>query len=192
MFLKSEVRISVAVAALIGVAALLATPASAQMSVTTIGATDAQACYNDASDRAETSLDNCTEALRRKNLSRRDERATLVNRGIILNRRERYAEAIADFDAALNDDDTLAPAYLNRGNSYFFLGDLNAALGDYDAAIANQLNQLHVAWYNKGLVYLEQKRADDARDAFRRALDIQPDFSAAANQLEKLGVATAD
>lgn len=164
----------------------LAAPAAAQMSVTTIGASDAQLCFDAARDPMTRSTNDCDEALERGGLSRRDEIATRVNRGVLLNRNGRIDEALADFDYALGRDSTLAEAYLNRGNSYYFQRRYDDAIADYEASLRYELGKAHIAWYNIGLAYEAKKETVKARDAYRTALEIKPDFGPA---LDKIGVA---
>ncbi|MCB2113361.1 MAG: tetratricopeptide repeat protein [Parvularculaceae bacterium] len=161
----------------------------AQMSVTTIGATDARLCYEAAQDPLTTSTLECDQALKRGNLSVRDELATHVNRGVLLNRSGRVGEAIDEFDYALERNETLAEAYLNRGNSYYFLKRYDEAIADYDAALKYELTKAHIAWYNIGLAYEAKKDTLKAKDAYRTSLSIQSDFAPAQ---KKIGGGEAD
>ena len=45
-------------------------------------------------------------------------------------------QVIADFDRAIELDPTDTLAYYNRGNAHSDLGDLDAALADYQSALA--------------------------------------------------------
>jgi len=167
---------------------LAAAPAAAQMSVTTIGATDAQLCFDAARNLMTTSTAECDEALKRGGLSARDELATHVNRGVLLNRSGRVSEALDEFDYALGENETLAEAYLNRGNSYYFLKRYDEAIADYEASLEYELTKAHIAWYNIGLAYEAKKDLLKAKDAYRTSLAIQPDFGPA---LKKMGESTA-
>ncbi len=169
---------------LIGLAtALAATSAQAQLAVTTFGATDAQACYDDARSDAATSTESCDAALKGQALTRRDRIATLVNRGIVHNRAGRLTDALADFNAALDADGSLGEAYLNRGNARFLAGQYDLAVADYEKSLDTELSKPWVAWYNIGLAREAQKDARAARTAYERSLDINPSFGPARKKL---------
>lgn len=158
--------------------------ASAQMAVSTFGATDAQLCYQAAVDQFASDTEDCDQALKDGAMTMRDRMATYVNRGIILNRAGRLDEALDDFDKALDRDDGLAEAYLNRGNTYFLMRQYDDAISDYEAALRYDLKKADIAWYNIGLAH-EAKRDDvKAKEAYRTALEINPDFGPA---LRKIG-----
>lgn len=157
--------------------------ASAQTAVTTLGADDARNCYHDALNATVTDSDSCDTALRSSNLTKKDERATFVNRGIILNRAGKYDEAIKDFDRALAGKGDLAEALLNRGNSYFLKGQLDQALDDYEASIEAGLQKVHFAWYNIGLVRGARKDWQGAIVAFEKALEANPGYTPAQEKL---------
>ena len=166
--------------------ALLAPAASAQLSVTTIGATNAQACYEDARGMTSDAA-RCDEALEEDALSPKDRQATLVNRGIIHNRAGRYEKALADFDAALDRDPALAEAWLNRGNTLLLTGRADAAIENYQAALDNGIGAAAIAWYNIGLAYEAKDDAAKAREAFTKALEIDPAFALARDKLAGAG-----
>lgn len=172
-------------AACLAAAAVLAGQAGAQMSVTTIGATDAVSCYNNAQDDFSKDTDACDKALADGRMNQTDRKKTLVNRGVIRNRAGALAEAKADFNAALAIDEALGEAYLNRGNSHYLERQFNAALADYQRALEAGVNKPWAAWYNIGLVYQAQNKQDEARAAFEKALELNPDFSQAKQKLER-------
>jgi len=76
-----------------------------------------------------------------------DHRGAVMGRAVVFTQTERYAEAIAEYqhlirflEDTLEDDDvtgkgTLAAAYANRGIVYDRLGDYQAALDSYIAAL---------------------------------------------------------
>ncbi len=146
------------------------------MSVTTIGATDAAACYQNAVNQLSQDVDPCDAALGDRATSRADRKKTLVNRGVIYNRRGEYNEALADFNDAIDLDETIAEAYLNRGNTWFFAGRLDDAMADYEKALALDVSEPWAAWYNIGLIHDARNERDEAQEAYRKALDLNPDF----------------
>ena len=168
---------------MIAAAFAITSPAAAQMSVSTFGATDAQGCYEDALSEATTSVDRCDAALRGQPLTKRDRLATLVNRGVIQNRAGRLDAALADFNAALEGDSALGEAFLNRGNAQFLLGKYDLAIADYERSLETDLSKPWVAWYNIGLAREAQKDARGARTAYERALEANPDFGLARKKL---------
>jgi tetratricopeptide (TPR) repeat protein len=165
------------------VAALATSPVAAQMSVTTFGATDARACYEDAFEGFARSTASCDAALRKGGLTQRDETATYVNRGVIYNRMGEPEAALADFDIALARDPGLGEAMINRGNSLYLKGDYSSAISEYERALETGTSKAHVAWFNIGLAEEARKRPDAAAAAYRKALEINPDFAMARDKL---------
>jgi tetratricopeptide (TPR) repeat protein len=159
-------------------------PAAAQMAVTTVGATDGSLCYQNAQNDFSTDTGPCDEAIRDTATSRRDKMKTYVNRGIIYNRKGDLEAAVADFNAALEINDGIAEAYLNRGNSYFLAARYDDALADYEQSLLLEISKPWAAWYNIGLVYDAKKDADKARAAYQKALALNPDFTQARLKLE--------
>lgn len=164
---------------------LWATSAQAQLSVTTLGATDAAQCFQNANDEFTNDTNPCDKALADRATTRTDRKKALVNRGIIFNRMDRVDAALRDFNEALGIDDDLAEAWLNRGNSFFRAGRYDEALADYEKALALDVAQPWAAWYNIGLVYDAQKRPDEAREAYQNSLSLNPDFALARRKLER-------
>lgn len=162
----------------------LCVPAGAQMSVTTIGATDAVSCFNNASDDFSTDTSPCDRALADHATSPRDRVKTLVNRGIIHNRNGNLQAALDDFNTALDLDNDLAEAYLNRGNTWFLSGQLDSALADYEKALDLGVGKPWAAWYNIGLAYDAQEETEKATEAYKKALEANPNFTLAQRKLE--------
>ena len=159
-------------------------PAAAQMSVTTIGATDAVGCFQNAADEFTSETDPCDRALKDPGTTRADRKKTLVNRGVIHNRNGNLSAALNDFNNALQIDGDLGEAYLNRGNSHFLSGRYDDAMSDYRRALDLDVSKPWAAWYNIGLVYQAQKNADKAREAYENALSANPNFTQARQKLE--------
>ena len=176
----------------LGIALIAPFGAQAQMAVSTFGATDAQLCYRAAADDFATDADVCDNALKGGAMTARDRIATLVNRGIILNRQGRLDEALADFDKALEKNGELAEAFLNRGNTYYLMRRYDEAIEDYRASLRHDLKQPHVAWYNIGLAQQAKKDDVKAKEAYRMALEIDPDFGPARKKLGLTDTPTDD
>ena len=162
----------------------LVQPANAQLSVTTVGATDAAACYRSANDQFSSETAACDRALRNRITTREDKLKTYVNRGIIYNRNGALQAAVDDFNAALEIDRNSAEAYLNRGNSWYRAGQYSDALADYEYALQLDVNKPWAAWYNIGLVHDAQGETEKAMQAYQTALKLNPNFSLAKNKLK--------
>jgi tetratricopeptide (TPR) repeat protein len=156
----------------------------AQAGVSTFGSSLARDCFEKAQTGAkDTGLEDCGKALAQDQLSGRDRAATLVNRGIIYNRTRQLDLALADFDAALQLNQELGEAHLNRGNTHFFRREFEAAAADYTKAIELKCSDIQVAYYNRALVALVTGRFDDATGDLNSALAVKPDFKDATQQL---------
>ncbi len=167
------------------VALAIAAPSRAQMSVTTFGATDAQECFKNASRESNRDTTPCDDALRGY-LGSADRQATLVNRGIILNRLGRLMEAREDFNAALATNSALPEAYLNRGNTYYLAGRDDQAIRDYELSLQYGVSEPWSAWFNIGLAYESKGDREKAREAYQKALDLSPGFTQAQAKLASL------
>lgn len=165
------------------IAAALAHDAAAQLAVSTLGPTEAQACYKNARNERSRTLAPCDAALEAE-LSDLDRKSTLVNRGIIRNRRSELQAALGDFNAALKIDAALAEAFLNRGNTFYLAARYDRALADYEKALALEIDEPWAAWYNIGLVRDALQDAAGARAAYEQALALNPDFAPARKKLE--------
>ena len=158
--------------------------ALAQLSSTTFGNSEAALCYRSALNEASRDVSSCDLALARGDLTIGDENKTLVNRAIIYNRRGDYEAAFADLNRAIDRAPDLAEAFVNRGNAYFMTGNFKNALSDYETALLKDIKDKAAAWYNIGLTYERLNRPLDAREAFNRALEHNPEFAPARAKLE--------
>lgn len=159
-------------------------PALAQLSVSTIGATEAAACFQNANDHFSSNTKPCDDALKDATTTRRDRMKTYVNRGIIHNRIGSLQLALDDFNAALEIDDELGEAYLNRGNSWYLAERYDDALSDYERSLALDVAKPWAAWYNIGLVHDARKESDKAQEAYKKALEINPNFTLAKQKIK--------
>ena len=163
----------------------LAAASPSQAAVSVFGTSLARECFENAQLGTSTSgIDSCDKALKQEQLTPGDRAATLVNRGIILNRARKLDAALADFSAALKLRPELGEAHLNRGNTYFFRREFESALGDYTQAIEQETSDLHVAYFNRALVHEVMKDYDAARADLAQALSLSPNFLQATQRLD--------
>lgn len=104
-------------------------------------------------------------------------RSAQHNRGLLRLLRQEYAEAEADFMALIERGD-LNAVYL-RGLARHRQGHFDAALTDYNVAIAHETDQLIVALTERGNLYLERGDFKQAFSDYREALARDPAHRAA-------------
>jgi tetratricopeptide (TPR) repeat protein len=156
-------------------------------SVVTFGNTDAELCYR-AAEMARIpagSLDHCDAALKDRGLARKDQVATLINRGVLYNHRGDYTAAIADFEAALELDPAASAAYVNRGNAYFHSRQFDRAIEDYSTSLQMNSRNPHLAHFNRGLVNEAKQEEKLAFADFLRASELRPDWEPALTRVQE-------
>jgi tetratricopeptide (TPR) repeat protein len=98
----------------------------------------------------------------------------LCNRAYTYNLLEKYTEAQADFDKALEINPKFAYAYSNRAFSKMKLKLYDAALADIDSAIAIDDKEAY-AYRNLGVYYLEMEDYTKAMEQLQRARALDQD-----------------
>lgn len=111
--------------------------------------------------------------------------------GIWLHQAGRHAEALdkLELSSALEPDN--AAWHNDLGNVLFALGELDGAAQAYGAALEITPAD-HMIWNNLGAAHLQQGRRDEAIAAFRRAVEIAPEFLPALLHLGNLFEAAGD
>jgi tetratricopeptide (TPR) repeat protein len=99
-------------------------------------------------------------------------------RGEALNRLGRYAEALADFDAALALRPDFEDARHGRGVCLLGLERLEEALVVFDAVLRTRPDDVE-AWLNRGVTLQLTRRLEEAVQSFERAGELRPDFGEA-------------
>lgn len=186
-------RIRVGIPALIVcLTAAMASPALAQRSdaraVTIIGG-DAysQRCMTEvgAGLHGDDTLTACTRALRNPRLAEESEILLMINRGIVLLRRGENTDALAQFDAVLEEDDEHAEARLNRAAVLVQMQQYGAAIADITQALSLGVTEPHKAYFNRGVAREQLGDLRGAYEDYRTALEIQPDWGPANAELAR-------
>jgi predicted TPR repeat methyltransferase len=100
------------------------------------------------------------------------------NRGLLLHRLARPAEALASCDRAIALAPSLSGAHVNRGNALSALGRRDEALAAYDQALALSPDQAE-AHLGRGNLLCDEGRHDTALAAYDRALALKPGLAEA-------------
>jgi tetratricopeptide (TPR) repeat protein len=172
------------------VALLMATPASA--AVVTVGDEFSTSCYAAAAaERSDYSaLEVCNTALEESFLNRHNRSATLINRGIIYLYRGQYAEALADFDAAIEADPGLAEGYTHRGVALLAHRDYRSAIEALDRGLALDPSEPAKVYFNRAIAHEELGDVAAAYHDYQRAAELAPDWSPARRELARFRVTT--
>jgi len=96
-----------------------------------------------------------------------------------------YAEAIAEFDKAI-DLDTHKVPYLFRGIAYNHIGNYTQAIADFDKVIQLDVDE-SAAYHLRGTAYYNIGNYNQAIADFDKAIELQPNFKEAREQ-RKLAV----
>jgi tetratricopeptide (TPR) repeat protein len=170
----------------LGAVGVVGTTSQSQAVTIVIGGGLATECYATAEyGDAFTAFDICTRALQNQALSVRDRAATYVNRSVIRLRVRDFSGAIADCEQSIQRWPQLSEPYVNRGAALINMERPQEALRDLDLAINMGLEKVHLAYYNRGLA---KEKMNDARGAYadyRRALELDPTFTLANEQLQR-------
>ncbi|GHA19951.1 hypothetical protein GCM10008090_32180 [Arenicella chitinivorans] len=181
--------VSIILAALIS---LMSSAAVAQTSSLIGGSGFANACYQNSQRATQTlgvarqSLEPCNRAINDAALPKADMIASLVNRGIIHAALQDYVAAAKDYNRALELDETLGEAYINRGNLWFLAQRFDAAISDYDSALRYGVVNEHVAYLNRGMALEQLGQREAARASYQQALEIIPQWPPAMLRVERL------
>jgi tetratricopeptide (TPR) repeat protein len=172
----------------IGMAALIAPGAHA--AVTVLGNGVAQSCYETAEfgGNPRDGITTCDVALNQTALSISDRAATYVNRGILKSRNDDSNGALDDYDRGLKLNANLGEGYVDRGAVLIVLQRYDDALKDIDKGIGLGSKQLEIAYYDRAIVDEALGDIRGAYEDYKKAVELQPDFTLASEQLQRFKV----
>lgn len=175
----------------LGMTALAVVGAQAQI-VVSHGSGAGHDCYVHARFAFEPTegIRDCTIALGQP-LSASDRAATYDNRGIILNRQERFDEAVADFNRATTLRPDLGDAYINLGSVLIRQKSYEQALAQIDKGMQLGASFPHIGYYDRALALELLGRYQEAYHDYKKALEIEPSFSLASERLKDFVVTPA-
>lgn len=178
-------KLSAVVFCIAGVLAF-ALPASAATIVIGVNGS-AHACYWAARNQDTGGLKVCATALGEQ-LSPRDRAATLINRSALLIKALDYNGGLADCDESIRTYPSLGEAYLNRGVALRELGEIDAAIDALNQGLKVGLQRPQLAYYDLAMAKEDLGDAKGAYHDYKTALQLEPDFALAAEQLKRFRV----
>jgi tetratricopeptide (TPR) repeat protein len=109
--------------------------------------------------------------------------ASLLERGVQLEEAGRLEDAISATKRALQLDPRLMQAHVNLIILYGRVGNFRNAEEQYREALKLNPEKYPDAYYNHGVLLLKEGRLDEAQAAFVKALEINPSYASARNDL---------
>jgi tetratricopeptide (TPR) repeat protein len=172
---------------LVAALAFAGTSVAAAGSILTVGGGYARSCYEAADGKGATQrdIDTCHRALTEEALSTDDRVASHVNRGILLLRKQRLAEANADFDAALALDPNEAEAWLNKAILNVRYNRSAEALPQVAKALENHTRRPALAYFVRGVANEDSGNISAAYHDLQRARSLDPEWNEPAIELQR-------
>lgn len=130
--------------------------------------------------RNRLAIEELSQVVVSKALSRPDQVRALYDRGVAYDSIGDTRAALNDYGAALKLDPRFAPALNNRANAYRRMGRLAEARRDYLAALAAPGAAREYAYFGLGQIAELRGDATAARGAYHKALAANPAFAQAA------------
>lgn len=174
------------------IAAGAALPAAAGILV--IGNSAARLCYEAAESEnaaSSTAIARCDEALRGDiPLTRYEVVATHVNRGILKLRREDFSEAMADFDRAIELDESEPESYINKGFTLLRMheSEWQTPLALFDQGLALKTRRPAIAYFGRAVANERAGRLRQAYDDYRQASALAPRWEHPKVELTRFSV----
>jgi tetratricopeptide (TPR) repeat protein len=165
----------------------LSTPGSGDLTIS--GEPHAIACEQAAQsgDVNGAGIGECSLALGSPLLSQRDLAATYTDRGAIYMQHRQFAQAKADFDAALKVDPTIANIYIDRGGALIGMKQYAEAIVDIDRGLSLGPDQPEKAYFNRAIADEHLKDLKSAYQDYLKASQLNPNWAAPKTELARFG-----
>lgn len=147
--------------------------------VLTIGGPLSRSCYQSALERDDggPAIESCTRALEEEGLSPGDKAATYVNRGILLMMRRSDVQADDDFNSAIQLDERLPDAWLNKGFLRVRQGNGREALPFLQKGIDRGARREALAIFARGVAYEQMGELRAAYRDLTKAHEMEPGWA---------------
>lgn len=111
----------------------------------------------------------------------------LIEKGNLDYKKKAFAKANTSYKKVLEKDKTNTIAQFNSANATQQLKNYEEAAKSYEAVIAATKDPLlkSQAYYNQGLSFIRQKKLNEAIDAFKKSLRLNPEDNEARQNLQK-------
>lgn len=120
----------------------------------------------------------------------------LTKRAAMLVKLKKYDRAHKDYErlfamitTGTNSNFLLSSAYTGRGELHLAENKYDQAIADFDSAVKNDPRFSHNAHYLRGLARLKKGERQLAIEDFKKALELNPNFTKAKTELINIGVA---
>jgi tetratricopeptide (TPR) repeat protein len=169
--------------------AALAAP-QAQAAVTVLGNGIGQSCYEAAEfgGSAHDGIAECSLALDESAMPISDRAATFINRGILKSRNDDPNGALDDYNRGLAIGPNLGEGYVDRGAVMILFQRYDEALKDIDKGIGMGAKKPEIAYYDRAIVDEALGNVRGAYEDYKKAVELAPDFTLAADQLSRFKV----
>jgi tetratricopeptide (TPR) repeat protein len=175
---------------------LIIAPLSQALAITIVTHDDAFDCYQatlaeDTADNRERGLAACDRAIEAVGDDRQLHAALLINRADIRLMMQDYARTVADAATSIAIERQSPVAYLNLGAGLVGLRRYGEALTALGKAIELGIaDRSHLAYYNRAIAREQLGDTKGAYFDYKKALEIDPNFAPAKDQLLRFRVIT--
>ena len=134
----------------------------------------------------------CDIAIDEEDLSRSNLASTLVNRGIVYMREEKYDRAMKDYNRALALMPDMPEIKINLGAMLYHMGRFREAVEALNAGVAAENTDARAAaFYNRALAHERLGEVQRAYRDYRAAVAVIPGYPPAVRQLQRFSVLPA-
>lgn len=133
-------------------------------------------------------LEVCERAVRDTSIGERDRAASAINRAYLELRLGQYEAVLADSDRAIALMPSLAEGWLNRGAALVGLARYHEAVPALERSLAAGLGKQEAAYLDIGMAKEGLRDVRGAYENYKKAVDINPAFEMASDQLKRFTV----